>query len=222
MSEINSVICLQELVREGDLEAFIINKFVFEKQLGSAYHKKIYLRCVIVRNHKRAMQQARSGIKPNSIHGFDMTDARALQIWLDIKEIIENNPELFAENPKEPLKMPSTVNIFGKKLNANYCKKYFSSEIVRQTYFYYIQLVFITFDINELCKKFQFSCCRSEHGVDCIEKWVLLKFFFEDFLLKDLGLEPCKGNLKIRGLPSYQTVLRCIAPEKIEVSEIGL
>lgn len=63
-------------------------------------------------------------------------------------------------------KFSETRNSF----NDAFCKDYFNANSVRESYFYYVELLFANLDEKILEKTFELRCCQDGHNLKCLEK----------------------------------------------------
>ncbi|OMJ70198.1 hypothetical protein SteCoe_31880 [Stentor coeruleus] len=206
---------LEGIMENDKIDVFVLRNFISDKFSTPKPPKKEYLRCKIIRGHKRATRQIIKGKTPKAtIHKFAIENSRSLDVWYSLKSIIDQNPNLFIDcsntvsGPKTDgqAKRKNSEGI-EKSFNIAFCSNYFSNEKVRESYYYYIQLLFTNFNLTELCEKFNFKCCEgSPHKINCVEKWIMLKEYLEYHLIKELDLEPFVLDLSISGLPSYDDV----------------
>jgi hypothetical protein len=163
--------------------------------------KKEYVRCKLIRGHKRAIRQIiQNQIPKTTVHKFSETDDKAQSLWHIIKQLYENHPEEFDDISKTesgPItdgKTKREDNEFKrteKSFNSRFCEEYFRSMNVRESFSVYLELIFCHFDPEVLSEKFEFSCCRMEkHSVECLEKWLFLKDYLKDDMIKEVRCEP--------------------------------
>ncbi|OMJ67672.1 hypothetical protein SteCoe_35089 [Stentor coeruleus] len=211
----NRYLLLENIKENEKVDVFVLRNFISDKFSTPKPPKKEYLRCKIIRGHKRAMRQIIKGKTPKAtLHKFSTDDFRSLDVWRCLKVVINQNPNLFMDcsntvsGPKTDgqAKRKNSEGI-EKSFNIAFCSNYFSHEEVRESYYYYIQLLFTNFDLKVLCEKFNFKCCNGDpHKINCVEKWVMLKEYLEYHMIKELDLEPFVLDLSVSGLPSYEVV----------------
>lgn len=212
---IKRYLLLESISENEKIDLFVLRNFISDKFSTPKPPKKEYLRCKIIRGHKRAMRQIIKGKTPKAtLHKFSINDSRSLEVWRCLKALIDLNSGLFMDcsntvsGPKtDGQAKRKNSEGFEKSFNIAFCSNYFSHEKVRESYYYYIQLLFTSFNLTDLCEKFNFKCCKGDpHKIICVEKWVMLKEYLEYYLIKELDLEPFVLDLSISGLPSYDDV----------------
>ena len=169
------ILSLEAVANQSNSDFNVLDRFFLEKD-ECKVPKKDYMRCKMIRGHKRATRQLLKGIIPKKtyLHRFDIDDMRSLKIWLEIKSIVEKNLQVFTKISKT-ISGPKTgknseAESIEKSFNLSFCFNYFSDENIRLSYYYYIQLIFSNFDLNVLCDKFQFKCClKNRHNIECIQ-----------------------------------------------------
>lgn len=163
--------------------------------------KKEYVRCKLIRGHKRAIRQIiNNQIPKTTIHKFPETDAKAQSLWQILKQIYENHSNELDEISKTeagPITDGKTkredreAKRTEKSFNSKFCEEYFSSSCVRESFSVYLELIFCQFDPSVLCERFEFCCCRAKkHCVDCVEKWLVLKDYLKDDMIKEVKCQP--------------------------------
>ena len=178
--------------------------------------KKEYLRCKLVRGHKRAIRQILSNIIPKTtIHKFNSTDVKAHSLWTLMIKIINKDSSLFTNMSRTesgPItdgrakRSAESMQNSEKSFNAAFCKVYFSNVNVRESFFQYINLIFVDFDPATLCKKFDFMCCRGNtHSVQCMEKWGELYRYITHDMIEELSCEPFVAYHQFVKLPDFRT-----------------
>ncbi|CAG9325544.1 unnamed protein product [Blepharisma stoltei] len=198
--------------RKCKLVARIRNCFLNAKRSATTLIKKEYLRCRIIRGHKRALRQIKSQkIPTRTINSFDPKNPSAVKIWMKLSEVFQRNEDVLCpisqtENgPKTDgkSKRKEKVDSIAKSFNEKFCKEYFTPYGVRESYYYYIELLFVDLNPRILCEKFEFNCCRGAHNLQCLEKWLLMKKYISQYMIEDLGLEPfCPKSLQHYSLPN--------------------
>jgi hypothetical protein len=192
----------------------VLAKFDSNKKASQKPPKKEYLRCKLIRGHKRAIRQIISGMIPKAtINKFETKDLKAYSTWVLLKKIVLANREIFSTLSKTeagPLtdgrakRLPRPETNSPKSFNFNFSKNYFSIPTARESFFTYINLIFVNFNPEALCKKFDFYCCRFEiHNIECMEKWNELYKYITQDMLEELSLEPFIATNKFLNLPKY-------------------
>ncbi|CAG9322487.1 unnamed protein product [Blepharisma stoltei] len=185
--------------RKSKLEAKIKNCFYNAKRASTTPPKKEYLRCRIIRGHKRILRQIKNQkIPTRTINSFDPKNPTAMKIWMKLTKVFHKHEEVLfqiskTENgpktdgkSKRKEKFKATANSF----NSGFCKEYFTPYGVRESYYYYVELLFVDLNPRILCDKFEFNCCRGNHDFQCLEKWLLMKKYISHYMIEELGLEP--------------------------------
>jgi hypothetical protein len=162
--------------------------------------KKEYVRCKLIRGHKRAIRNSFIGKKAkktiNRINPknkkqllkFDLFANHAIKnkIILEIISRPENGPKTDGISKKSK----SEYEQAEKSFNDNYCRKYFSNSITRDSFELYCEVLFYGSSVNELCEKFDFACCtiKNNHSDECRIKWNKLESFLKNELMNELGI----------------------------------
>lgn len=173
--------------------------------------KKEYIRIKVIRGHKRAMRQLSTDRIPRkTLHGFHPSDKAAEANWNQLKycylkySLALNSVSRTEKGPITDGKSKrSTHNGLNtaKSFNNQFCKDYFEPLFVRETFYFYVELLFVNKDPEALQKRFDMYCCpNSEHLIGCELKWMHLKFYFNTLMLQELLLDPWKP-LALPSLP---------------------
>lgn len=210
----NALECLE---KDHKTDFTILKNFCTNLSKNPKCPKKEYLRCKLIRGHKRAIRQIKKGIIPKTtLHKFDLNNRKSLRIWNEMIKIFENHTQIFLEisktesgpNTDGKAKRKSSSTKIEKSFNSAFCKKYFLHEEVRRSYFFYVQLLFVEFDIMTLISKFQFRCCREDvHSVNCIQNWIGLKNYITEEMIVELELIPFILDYYPVSLPSFIDLL---------------
>ena len=193
-----------------------LNKHIKSKQILSGHFnyfftknlsppKKEYLRCKVIRSHKRALRQITTSACPIKIIIFNKENMKASNLWERFCEIYSENKILLREISQADLNsMPGREEIWknhesaAKSFNSKFCKSYFSEMIVRESYHYFTELLFYDLNPEILRRKFDFSCClKNIHSDSCVEAWRELKKYLQTEVLLDLNTlpwAPCLGS----------------------------
>mmetsp|Transcript_26267 Transcript_26267/g.25879 ORF Transcript_26267/g.25879 Transcript_26267/m.25879 type:complete len:147 (-) Transcript_26267:68-508(-) len=95
-------------------------------------------------------------------------------------------------------KSKRNTNPAQKSFNTEYIRFYFRNEPVKQSFFYFVELVFSDPNPEILCEKFGFCCCLSqtpqEHSYKCCKNWEELKTYVQIKMLEDLEIAAWKPN----------------------------
>ncbi|CAG9334553.1 unnamed protein product [Blepharisma stoltei] len=186
-------------VRKNTLESKIRSLFFTVKNFTIRLPKKEYLRCRVIRGHKRANRQIKKNTLPSkTINKLEPSNKMALEIWQVMTDCYHKRESEFDalsvtdKKPKHRAKNKRNQNILSTKssFNTDYCMHYFASEVVRESFFYYVEFLFSQIDPEDLCTKFDFRCCKVKHDDRCYEKWLYMKKYLHVYMIEDLGLEP--------------------------------
>lgn len=205
-------------LRKRKIETLIMKKFVTVKDYESC-PKKEYVRCKVIRGHKKMIRNMIENKFPSKgIIKISSKDKKQLQIYRffqdhyadhtsDLDEIskTESGPLTDGKSRrKNPQAKLDTENSF----NNSFCKEYFSTQSVRESFCIFIELVFSKIEPDGLKEKFGFSCCRGRlHNLDCYDKWMILKFYLQDEMF--VTLDYCKPDINIENndlLPSISSI----------------
>ncbi|CAG9316673.1 unnamed protein product [Blepharisma stoltei] len=184
--------------------------------------KKEYLRCKMIRGHKRANRQIEKGVIPKrTINAYS---AIAESYWSKLTNCFNANKNILIEESKTEAgpktdgktKRNGNENGIPKSFNEKFCKRYFSPKEVRESYFYYTEYIFAEFEPSVLCKKFKIKCCRSpNHTYECLESWKLLKFYVQKIMLDNLCVEPWLVMESTTDISTFPKITKAIAEPKI-------
>lgn len=205
-------------------ESKVLTLFDTKRKSSPQTPKKEYVRCKLIRGHKRAIRQILKNIIPKTtIHKFSATDIKAHNLWLLIQQIVIKNIPTFAGLSKTesgPItdgrakRSNESLKKCEKSFNAAFCKAYFSNQDVRESFSHYLNLIFVDFDPNILTKKFEFSCCRNDkHTVECLEKWCELQKYLKNEMLKELDCDPFESNTNYVSLPDFNSFINFEIPD---------
>lgn len=219
MAELNSMIdsmiplissYSKHINRKCTLEAKIRNLFYHCRNTVRIPPKKEYLRCRLIRGHKRINRQlCMRGFPIGILNNFDLSYESAKSIWEQLEKIyLENKQEM--DDTSKTESGPKTDGISKRKVktknleksfNLTFCQRYFKSSAVLKSFYYYVDLVFYKLDAELLCKKFDFRCCEGNHLPECIEKWLILKQYIRVMMIEELDIEPLKHSNYM--IPNY-------------------
>lgn len=179
-------------VKEETLIRSLFNSF---KPQIKGHPKKEYLRCKLIRGHKRANRKIKKG-KLLYNNQKDLSE-NALRNWKCISNVYSKYPailDIVSRTVFEPIKFKSRSKLpieTSRSFNTDFCRRYFNESAVRESFFYYVEFIFSDLDPTELSKSLGFACCRNEkHTMDCAYKWLLMKRYSNQIILQDLKLEP--------------------------------
>ncbi|CAG9317207.1 unnamed protein product [Blepharisma stoltei] len=184
--------------RTGD-DTIILSLFSREK--NNRPPKKEYLRCQLIRGHKRMIRNLGSDIIPRKTLNKAKICREIFETYNKLKICYEKNKEVLnracqtingpktdGQAKRQKIKEDRDIS---RSYNNKYCKSYFESSEVRESYQLYIDYLFANAGPSELSKKFKFSCCKSEkHNDECIIKWNILRHYVSLKMIQDLGVRP--------------------------------
>jgi hypothetical protein len=184
---------VSEFSRKVKEETLIRSLFSSFKPQIKGHPKKEYLRCKLIRSHKRANRKIKKGkFLYNCIKEMSY---KAKSNWQDLAQTYHRHPaalDAVARTVFEPVKFkarakPSSET--SRSFNTEFCQKYFANEAVRESFYYFVEYIFSDLNPNELAKVFGFTCCEEEeHQVDCAYRWLLMKRYANQLIIEDLGL----------------------------------
>ena len=164
------------------------------------YPKKEYVRCKLIRGHKRAIRNAFLGKKAKkTINRINLKNKKQIAKLNEFSTHAYKN-RFFLEEVSKPENGPKTDGISKKSLanfkgseksfNNNYCRKYFLNYLTRESFKLYCDVLFGGSSLNDLCDKFDFNCCssKSNHNDECYEKWKCLETYLKFDLMSELGI----------------------------------
>ncbi|OMJ74524.1 hypothetical protein SteCoe_26526 [Stentor coeruleus] len=194
----------------------VLAQFDTKRKSSPQAPKKEYVRCKLIRGHKRAVRQILSNLIPKTtIHKFNATDIKAHSLWLLIQQIVSRNLSTFqglSKTESGPItdgrakRTNESMKKCEKSFNAAFCRAYFANNDVRESFCHYLNLIFVEFDPVILSQKFEFSCCRNQkHTVDCLQKWSDLQRYLKTDMLKELDCEPFEISSDYVTLPDFNT-----------------
>jgi hypothetical protein len=199
-------------------DQLILSQFDTRRKSYPIAPKKEYIRCKLIRGHKRAIRQIISDQLPKAtIHRFDEENSKAFSLWLMLKQLYlthQSEFESISKTESGPVtdgrskRNEDSIKSSEKSFNANFCKLYFQSKNVRESFGLYLDLVFSQFEPKALNERFEFYCCRNEiHSVECLEKWVSLMEYLKIEMLAEIGCEPVETCNMIFSLPAFEDLL---------------
>ncbi|CAG9315082.1 unnamed protein product [Blepharisma stoltei] len=167
--------------------------------------KKEYLRCQLIRHHKKLNRCIKDINCPDKNMGnFNRYNEEACRLYEILKNIFEKNQnilEVESQTESGPMtdgrsKRNTNEEQAEKSYNTKYIQSYFRNEAVKQSFFYFVELVFSDSNPQILCEKFGFCCCLSqtlqEHSDSCFENWENLKIYVQIKMLEDLKIDAWK------------------------------
>ena len=176
------------------------------------FPKKEYIRCKLIRGHKRVLRQIMlKELSQQDLQDSTMHPSSRQYYWNLLIGSFTQNRETFSEII--PVEMGPVNEIMKRKkmktdhlkrsFNAEFCKDYLMKPETRESYFYYIEFLFSDFDCENFIKRFGFKCCANgEHKSECYMKWLLLKKYCSSLVLEDINVTPFQGEGKNLPLPS--------------------
>lgn len=202
----------------GSKDSRILSLFDTCKKNTFKAPKKEYVRCKLIRGHKRAIRQVLSNITPKTtIHKFDEGDLKASSQWNVLKLLTTKDSASFMSLCKteagpvtdgKAKRLSDSFQDCEKSFNGKFCKQYFAQEDVRESFCQYINLIFTDYDPAILCEKFEFYCCRgSKHQIECLDKWVNLSLYLKGDMLRELDCEPVTIQNNYVRLPDFSNFL---------------
>ena len=173
---------------------------LFKKIPSGIPPKKEYIRCRVIRGHKRANRQATMHTIPTkTINKISTKNVLQIEKWNKFKTDSLLNQLVLGEISKTE-NGPMTDGISKRKkgkvegenvektFNDEYCGKYFANPIVRRSFEYYINTIFSEKDLNVYCDKFKMLCCNRDmnHNLACEEKWKSLETFLKTGMIDEV------------------------------------
>lgn len=186
--------------RKRKLETLIMKKFLTNKPGKSSEPKKEYVRCKVIRGHKKVIRNLLDNTIPKKgIAKFKLINKNQVNFYgafhthlLENKEILnkisltESGPLTDGKNKIKKEERPGCANSFNNK----FCQEYFSHPAVRHSFKLFFEIVFSKFKPKSLEKRFGFSCCGIDaHTLECFEKWQGLKFYLQNELFYTLDFK---------------------------------
>jgi hypothetical protein len=155
------------------------------------YPKKEYLRARLIRGHKRALREAKSGLMAK--HTINKLVCAHQKLfwrkflkffdthWIDLDDIskTDNDPIKNTNKNKKLNRTAGTNNVLlitkndYKSFSNSFCINYFSNPVIIESFNLYLDYVFAATDPKSLSERFGFSCCPKNQGDHflCSEKW---------------------------------------------------
>ncbi|CAG9310468.1 unnamed protein product [Blepharisma stoltei] len=174
---------------------------LFNRGKKSLHPKKEYLRCQLIRGHKRINRNIMklkfpkktlnklNELNDASVAAFDLLKKCFEKHREELSKIsrTEEGPETDGKAKRYEIKQKSN-----RSFNHLFCKTYFEKFSVRESYHYYVSYLFSDFNLDSLCKKFGFRCClmESEHTPYCYQKWGILHNYAAYEMLKEIEIQP--------------------------------
>jgi hypothetical protein len=166
-----------------------------------AQPKMEYFRTKLIRGQKRNIRKVMENKVPRTtINKVNTKNQKQNAAWVIYKVQTENNMEELnkvAATNSGPLTDGGSLHKqeygkdFKKILNAaktfnnGFCEEYFLSDAVRQNFVLYVDVLFEGMTPEDLCQKFKFKCCLSDHhSKSCEEHWSSLCRYAKNILIK--------------------------------------
>lgn len=177
------------------------------------FPKKEYIRCKLIRGHKRLLRQIM--LKESDLQSLlenSNFPSNKQFYWELLINTFSEHKELFTEII--PVEVGPVNEIMKRKkmktdhlkrsFNAEFCKEYLAREETKQSYSFYIEFLFSEFNCDKFIKRFGFKCCTSrEHKLGCYMKWLLLKKYCSTIVLEDIQISPFESEGKYLPLPAF-------------------
>lgn len=171
--------------------------------------RKENIRSKMIRGHKKLLAHIISNPEiltperaPKSTHIQICEDSElATYSYFKIKQLYFENFEIFdkilSRKGKKKKGARGTEKLKERTYNNSYCKEYFKYDVLRESYFYYIKLVFFVIDDKILSENLSIEIDEVHTGMmmDLIgdvktEIWKLLKEYLIYNIIEDLNLHP--------------------------------
>lgn len=186
------------LLKKTVSNAAVLSKFCTVKNKNP---KKEYVRVKLIRGHKRANRQIASGVHPvKTINRFDKNNQNSRRYWKLMMEVYYNNQELFDEQSTtesgpatdgKAKKRNRNVSQPSKSFNNSYVASYLDNPFTKESFHYYVELIFSDPDPQLLCEKFEFLCCKNPlHSEECRIAWNDLKDWIQREMFYELKIMP--------------------------------
>lgn len=180
------------------------------------FPKKEYIRCKLIRGHKRALRSILDKIEMNDVVGNSCEfSSSKLHYWGLILESFFRNQEYFKDiipvevGPiNEFMKRKNMqVDHLKRSFNAQFCRDYLAKLETRESYSYYIEYLFSDIDCEKLIKIFGFRCCQKDrHRGSCNLKWIILKKYCSKTILEDIKIVPYQPKPDFYPLPLLSSI----------------
>lgn len=178
---------------------------VFKTPRG-AMVKKEYLRAHIIRMFRKMIRRY---IKGKSIRVKRLKGSQSFSIQYElvesaIKDRITSNLPIFQpislpqNGPMSDGKLSKTTKkekVF-KSYNNQYVKNFFIREEIKECFFYFIQLIYIGSNFEELEDRLKIKCCSGDHQESCYSAWIRIKNVLLFDLFHNLRIEPWKPSIE--------------------------
>lgn len=153
------------------------------KNLGQP--KKEYLRCKLIRGLKKTIRLLLQNSLPDKIGNFSILTENVLTNWSSLYAFVVKKKDVLYELSSTKAMVPDT-NI--RSYNKKFCKLFFSSEEIRDSFGLYVEFIFTDLDPQRLCEEFKFQCCKgSQHDSQCGKLWEEMRAYIQHDLISELG-----------------------------------
>ena len=180
------------------------------------FPKKEYIRCKLIRGHKRALRSILEKIEmKDETENSNEFSSSKLYYWGLIVESFYKNQEYFKDiipvevgpiNELMKRKHMKTDHL-KRSFNSEFCRDYLAKLETRESYSYYIEYLFSEIDCERLIKIFGFRCCQKEHHRgSCNLKWVVLKKYCSQTILEDIKIVPYEPKPDFYPLPLLSSI----------------
>jgi hypothetical protein len=89
-----------------------------------------------------------------------------------------------------------SISSFEPSYNYNFCSWYFTSEECRESFYYFIKLLFEGSSLDVICRRLRVKCCNGpNHQIECAGHLKLFKRYLSKIMIKDFDLDPWKPRL---------------------------
>ena len=180
------------------------------------FPKKEYIRCKLIRGHKRALRSLLEKVAiSEGVENVDTFPTSKLYYWGLIEELFFRNQDYFQDiipvevGPINELmkRKKMKVDHLKRSFNAEFCRDYLAKQETRESYSYYIEYLFSEINCEKLIKIFGFRCCQKEiHRNSCYLKWVILKKYCSKTILEDIKIVPYQSKPDFYPLPLLSSI----------------
>ncbi|OMJ85126.1 hypothetical protein SteCoe_13591 [Stentor coeruleus] len=185
-----------EFSRKVKVETLIRSLFISFKPQIKWHPKKEYLRCKLIRGHKRANRKIKKG-KLLYNNQKEMSEAAKFnwqnlsKAYLKFQSVLDSVSRTLFEPIKFKANKTKITTESSKSFNVDFCKRYFTEPGVRESYYYFIEYLFSDLNPDYLSKYLGFTCCQTNfHTLECAYKWLLMKRYANEIIIEDLQFEP--------------------------------
>lgn len=186
--------------RKRKRETLIMKMFFTVKKDKTQSPKKEYVRCKVIRGHKKLIRNLlENSVPKKGIAKFKLGNKvqalhyRKFHDHLNENEDLLSNIALTESGPLTDGKnkeRTSQNDSYKNSYNNEFCADYFKSPVVRHSFKLFFEVVFSKYIPKNLKKRFGFKCCVSDtHTLECYEKWQCLKYYLQNEIFETLGYE---------------------------------